>query len=94
MGRNGMICTTCTSLHQLGFQSGAARSCTSAPLPFPPKGGKGVGGANGGARLLTDLADRVQHLYPSHRDPERFHLDKLAIERDLRRLARKVQSYE
>ena len=39
---------------------------------------------------LIDLADRVRHLYPSHRDPERFHLDKLAIERDLRRLARKV----
>jgi hypothetical protein len=39
---------------------------------------------------LTDLADRVRHLYPSHRDPERFHLNKLEIERELRRLARKV----
>lgn len=36
------------------------------------------------------LADRVRRLSPHHRDPERFHMDKSEIERDLRRLARTV----
>jgi len=39
---------------------------------------------------LTALADKVRRLSPSHRNPERFHEDKSEIERDLRRLARRV----
>lgn len=38
---------------------------------------------------LDALADRVRRLLPSHRDPERFHVERDAIERALRRLARK-----
>jgi hypothetical protein len=37
---------------------------------------------------LIKLADRVRRLSPSHRDPERFHIDKSEIEAELRRLAR------
>ena len=37
---------------------------------------------------LDALADRVRRLRPSHRDPEAFHVEKDAIERALRRLAR------
>lgn len=39
---------------------------------------------------LAALADKVRRLSPSHRNPERFHEDKSEIERDLRRLARRV----
>lgn len=39
---------------------------------------------------LRLIADKVRHLSPSHRNPERFHEDKSEIERDLRRLARRV----
>lgn len=39
---------------------------------------------------LAELADKVRRLSPSHRDPERFHEEKSEIERDLRRLARRV----
>lgn len=39
---------------------------------------------------LRLIADKVRRLSPSHRDPERFHEDKSEIERDLRRLARRV----
>ena len=36
---------------------------------------------------LAMIADKVRRLAPSHRDPERFHIDKSEIEADLRRLA-------
>jgi hypothetical protein len=39
---------------------------------------------------LIEIADKVRRLSPSHRNPERFHEDKSEIERDLRRLARRV----
>lgn len=39
---------------------------------------------------LTNLADRLRRLSPSHRDPERFHADKSEIERELRRLAGRI----
>lgn len=71
-------------------------------------GGRGAGGADpsvrGERRLLPTseaarapaalilLAERVRRLSPSHRDPERFHEDKSEIERELRRLARRVAS--
>ena len=48
------------------------------------------GGSGGGAGTLLMLAEKVRHLSPSHRNPERFHEDKSEIERDLRRLARRV----
>jgi len=37
---------------------------------------------------LIVLADRIRRLSTCHRDPERFHIDKSEIERDLRRLAK------
>lgn len=40
-------------------------------------------------RLLA-IADRVRLLAPSHRDPERFHMDKSEIAAELRRLAREI----
>ena len=43
------------------------------------------------AAQLADLAHRVRRLSPSHRDPERFHFDKDAIEKDLRRMARSIE---
>jgi hypothetical protein len=39
---------------------------------------------------LEDLAQRVSRLVPSHRDPERFHLDKSEIVEDIRRLSQLV----
>ena len=36
---------------------------------------------------LLQLAARVRRLCPDRRDPEAFHLEKDAIERELRRLA-------
>ena len=42
------------------------------------------------AKRLDELANRVRRLSPDRRDPERYHLDKSEIERDLRRLAREV----
>lgn len=40
---------------------------------------------------LTALADRLRRLAPCHRDPERFHVDKSEIERELRRLAEEAR---
>lgn len=37
---------------------------------------------------LHDLAVRVRHLCPSHRDPEAFHIQKSEIEAALRNLSR------
>ena len=37
---------------------------------------------------LDALADRVNRLRPSHRDPEHFHVEKDEIARELRWLAR------
>jgi hypothetical protein len=39
---------------------------------------------------LIALADRLRSLGPSHRDPERFHIDKSEIEAELRLLARRI----
>ena len=36
---------------------------------------------------LHDIADRLQRLAPSHRDPFRFHEDKSELVAELRRLA-------
>jgi hypothetical protein len=38
---------------------------------------------------LYAIADRLRFLSPSHRDPERFHLDKAELVDELRRLARR-----
>lgn len=40
---------------------------------------------------LAALAARVGRLAPSHRDPERFHIDKGEIVDELRRLAREAR---
>lgn len=40
---------------------------------------------------LVDLAERIRRLVPSHRDPERFHVEKSEIEHQLRRLAREAR---
>lgn len=39
---------------------------------------------------LADLAARVARLSPSHRDPERYHVEKSEIAAELRRLAREA----
>jgi hypothetical protein len=36
---------------------------------------------------LRDVARRLRHLQPHHRDPERFHLERDQLERDVRRVA-------
>ena len=41
---------------------------------------------------LEQLADRVRRLRPDRRDPERYHVDKSEIERELRRMAREVSN--
>ena len=41
---------------------------------------------------LDELAYRVRRLMPSHRDPERYHVEKSEIEHELRRLAREAGS--
>lgn len=48
------------------------------------------GGATcyGPSHSLEQLADQVRSLRPDRHDPERFHVEKDAIERQLRRLAR------
>ena len=43
------------------------------------------------ADMLIDLAHRVRILAPSHRDPERFHIDKQEIEHALRMLAQSIR---
>jgi hypothetical protein len=43
------------------------------------------------ANDLARLAERVRYLAPSHRDPERFHMDKSEIASELRRLAREIE---
>lgn len=50
---------------------------------------RGVSGVSA-PHTLTNLADRLRRLSPSHRDPERFHEDKSEIERELRRLAGRI----
>jgi hypothetical protein len=35
---------------------------------------------------IFDLADRIERLAPSHRDPERFHIEKSEIAFELRGL--------
>ncbi len=42
------------------------------------------------AAVLLSLATRIRRLIPDHRDPEAFHVEKDAIERELRRLAYNV----
>jgi hypothetical protein len=44
------------------------------------------------AAALDALAERVCRLIPSHRDPERYHIEKSGIVHDLRRLARSLDS--
>jgi hypothetical protein len=46
------------------------------------------------AERLQILADQLRRLSPDRRDPERFHLDKSAIERELREVAREVNRAE
>lgn len=63
-------------------------SMENAPCaPCAPSRGGGTWSAS--ARLDT-LAHRLERLSPSHRDPERFHLEKDEIAHALRRLAQEV----
>jgi hypothetical protein len=41
---------------------------------------------------IERLADAVRGLSVSHRDPERFHMDKSAIVGELRELARRLRA--
>ena len=58
-------------------------------MNVPPATVRGVSDVSA-PHTLALIADKVRRLSPSHRDPERFHMDKSEIERDLRRLARTV----
>lgn len=75
----------CATLRHHDEKVGGAprmRHCATCATTF-------IGGRSGGdANPLLMLAEKVRHLSPSHRDPERFHMDKSEIERDLRRLAK------
>ena len=72
---------------------------TAAPAK-PDKTGHtplGVSGCPGGLSgqtacpgALMTLAAQVARLAPSHRDPERFHVEKSEIVAELRRLAREL----
>lgn len=42
---------------------------------------------------LARIARTVERLGPSHRDPERFHLDKAEVVQELRSLARRTDRY-
>lgn len=39
-----------------------------------------------------DLAHRLRHLSPDHRDPERYHVEKSEIENGLRKLAKRLEA--
>ncbi len=56
----------------------------------PPSGGISRLPTSEGTALV-EIAERVRRLVPSHRDPERFHVEKSEIEHELRRLAREVR---
>lgn len=43
------------------------------------------------ADTLHDVARRLRHLAPHHRDPERFHLERDQLERDVRRVANELR---
>lgn len=86
MGRNRMKAPHRPTVPHHDNQTGRA-----LPLPHRPTCPTTyIGGGSGGGVGLLALADRVRRLSPHHRDPERFHMDKSEIERDLRRLARTV----
>lgn len=46
------------------------------------------------AERLDELARRVRRLQPSARDPEQYHVDKSAIEHELRSVARELRRAE
>lgn len=52
-----------------------------------------MGGRMSEPDLLRDLADRVRRLSPSHRDPERFHIEKDEVARQLMTLARRREMH-
>jgi hypothetical protein len=49
-----------------------------------------IGGSEA-ADKIASLAERVRRLTPSHRDPERFYLDRSEIAAELRRIAREME---
>lgn len=48
------------------------------------------GGLGGVTTSLTDIADRLERLAPSHRDPFRYHEDKSELVAELRQVAAAV----
>ena len=65
------------SPHSLGFPNCDKRNCDSVTSVTPDS-----------SVTLSSLAARVARLTPSHRDPERFHVEKSEVVAELRRLAR------
>lgn len=43
------------------------------------------------AAVVADIAERVRHLFPLTRDPERFHIERDGIIRDLVKLERRLR---
>lgn len=73
---------------------------TGGAQPLPPKGGiysvppSGVRHTPVLVRSeIEDLAQRVRRLTVSHRDPERFHIDKSEIAHELHCLARSLDPH-
>lgn len=82
---------------------GVRGACVGTRVGCDPRTAWGAWGAWGGsldpphtphalrttpAAALEAVAERVGRLSPSHRDPERFHMDKAELVGELRRLAR------
>ena len=80
-----------TTLHHHNRKAGVAPFCTTAPPAPPPIGRCGSGGGAKSSDTLLDLAKRVHHLAPSHRDPEQFLIYKSEIAAELRRLAKDAE---
>lgn len=74
-------CPTTTPLYEGGGGGGASNTCS------PRGGAKTAPKATDPAALADELAARVSRLNVSHRDPERFHIEKSEIANALRVLA-------
>lgn len=82
MERMSGTCGTGRDISRLSrSEAGQGTSPLKGVSPVPTPGGT----------ALDEIAERVRRLVPSHRDPERFHVEKSEIEHELRRLAREVR---
>lgn len=93
---------SCKSLKSLGVRV-SREAVTVSCNPLKSLGAKGVCGCPPILRIggvvhptplherVTDLGNRVARLSVSHRDPERFHLDKSDLAHELRLIAKELK---